>query len=66
MGPAGKPREDPVPELPLLNGHAPVSRWGRVMVPAIGVIGELAVVSIALGALFWALGQTQTGKRAIV
>lgn len=36
------------------------------MVPVLGVVGELATVAIALGALFWALGYERPGKRAIV
>jgi uncharacterized membrane protein len=36
------------------------------MEPVLGIVGELVVVSIALGALFWALGYERPGKRAIV
>jgi hypothetical protein len=36
------------------------------MASALGVVGELAVMSIALGALFWALGNGRAGKRAVV
>jgi hypothetical protein len=36
------------------------------MTPPLGVVGEIAVVSIAIGSLCWALGFERAGKRALV